>query len=228
MSEQKLPSVVKQLVLKDWQLNRSLIAITIICGAIELAALLLKREPTTVVGSVFLFITLIFMGCMIAGANILNERKKQSLPFVMSLPISSIQYTTSKLLSTIGMYMIAWLTVVIVTIWLIAGARVLPPGVIPMALILLTLPLIGTCLVAGVTMVGETEGWNIAANVVSNSTYGLTWYFITRTPSLMHDLAGKVPVWNSAVTTFLVSEFALIAVILALTYYLQARKTDFV
>ena len=76
MSEQKLPSVVKQLVLKDWQLNRSLIAITIVCGAIELAALLLKREPTTVVGIVFLLITLIFMGSMIPGSNILNERNR--------------------------------------------------------------------------------------------------------------------------------------------------------
>jgi hypothetical protein len=77
-------------------------------------------------------------------------------------------------------------------------------------------------------MVGETEGWNVAANLVCNSSYGFLWYFITRTPSLMHDLPGKVPVWNSAVVTFLVSEFALIPVILALTYYLQARKTDFV
>jgi hypothetical protein len=219
---------VKQTVLKDWQLNRPLILATIVSGAVSLALLLLKREPTTVVGSVFLIITLVFMGCMIPGSNILNERKKQTLPFVMGLPLSSVQYTTSKLLSTVGMYMIAWLTLVIATIWLIAGARVLPPGVIPMALILLTLPFIGTCLVTGVTMVGETEGWNIAANVVTNSTYGLTWYFITRTPSLMKDLPGKVPVWNHAVVTFLVSEFALIAVILALTYYLQARKTDFV
>jgi hypothetical protein len=227
MSEQRLPSVVKQLVLKDWQLNRILIAATIVWGAAALSLLLLKREPTTVVGSTVLLITLIFMGCMIPGSNILNERKKQTLPFVMGLPISSVQYTTSKLLSTIGMYMIAWLTLVIATIWLIAGARVLPPGVIPMALILLTFPFIGMCLVTAVTMVGETEGWNIAANVVSNSSYGLTWYFITRTPSLMKDLSGKVPVWNRAVVTFLVSEFALIALILALTYYLQARKTDF-
>src|SRR5215471_14535781 len=138
MSEQRLPSVVKQTVLKDWQLHRPLILATIVSGAVSLALLLLKRETTTVVGSVFLIITLVFMGCMIPGSNILNERKKQTLPFVMGLPLSSVQYTTSKLLSTVGMYMIAWLTLVIATIWLIAGARVLPPGVIPMALILLT------------------------------------------------------------------------------------------
>jgi ABC-2 type transport system permease protein len=228
MSQQKLPSVVKQLVLKDWELNRHFIAITIVCGTAVLALLLLKREPVTVVGSTTLLITLIFIGCMLPASNILNERKKQTLPFVMSLPVSSFQYTTSKLLSTVGMYLLAWLPLVIATIWLIAGRGILPPGVIPMAMILLTLPFIGMCLITAMTMVGETEGWNVAANLVCNSSYGFVWYFITRTPSLMRDLAGKVPVWNSAVVTFLFSEVALIAVILAVTYYLQARKADFV
>jgi ABC-2 type transport system permease protein len=228
MSQQKLPSVVKQLVLKDWELHRYFIAATIVFGGAALALLLLKREPVTVVGSTTMLITLIVIGCLLPASNILNERKKQSLPFVMSLPISSVEYTTSKLLSTIGMYLIAWLTLVVATLWLIIGAGVLPLGVIPMALILLTLPLIGLSLITGMTMVGETEGWNLVANMVCNPSYGFVWYFITRTPSLMHDLTGNVPVWNSAVIRFLVSEYALIAVILALTYYLQARKTDFV
>ena len=126
------------------------------------------------------------------------------------------------------MYLFAWLPLVIATIWLIAGPGILPPGVIPMAMILLTLPFIGMCIVTAMTMVGGTEGWNLAANLVCNSSYGFVWYFITRTPSLMRDLTGQLPVWNSAVIKFLVSEFALIAVILALTYYLQARKTDLV
>lgn len=228
MSQQKLPSVVKQLVLKDWELNRHYILTTIVSGSAALGFLLLKREPFSVIGSVTLLITLIFIGCMLAGANVLNERKRQSLPFIMSLPISSVQYTTSKLLSTVGMFLIAWLPLVIATIWVIVGSRVMPLGVIPMVLILLTLPFIGLCLVTGMTMVGETEGWNVAANLVCNSSYGFVWYFITRTPSLMRDLTSKVPVWNSAVVTFLFSEFALIAVILALTYHLQARKADFV
>src|SRR5262249_15633460 len=154
------------------------------------------------------------MGCLIAGSNILNERKKQSLPFVMSLPVSSVEYTTSKLLSTVGIYLIAWLPLVLATLWLIAGAGILRSRVIPVALIVLTFPLIGFCIITAMTLVGETEGWNLVANIVCNSSYGLVWYFITRTPSLMHDLTSKVPVWNRATVTFLISEFALIAVTL--------------
>jgi hypothetical protein len=50
---------------------------------------------------------------------------------------------------------------------------------------------------------------------------------MTRSPSLMRGVTNKTPVWNSAVVTFLVSEIAVITLVLALTYYLQARKTDF-
>jgi hypothetical protein len=228
MSEQRMPSVVKQLILKDWELHRRLIAVTIVCGAAALALVLMKREPFSVVGSVVLLSSLILVGCLLPASNILNERKKQSLPFVMSLPISSVQYTTAKLLSTVGMFLIPWLALVIAAIWVVFGGGTFPRGAIPITLILFTLPFIGLSLITSATMVGETEGWNIAANVACNSSYGFVWYFITRTPSLMRDLTSKVPVWNHAVVTFLVSEFALIAAILALTYYLQARKTDFV
>jgi hypothetical protein len=201
---------------------------TIIWGAAALALLLMKREPFSVVGCVFLLIALVLFGCLLPASNILNERKKQNLPFVMSLPISSVQYTTAKLLSTVGMFLIAWLILVIAAFWVIFVQGVFPLGTIPIALILLNFPFIALALITGVTMVGETEGWNIAANIVCNSSYGLVWYFMTRNPALMHDLTSKVPVWNRAVVTFLVSEFALIAIVLALTYYLQARKTDFI
>lgn len=228
MSEQKMPSVVKQLVLKDWQLHWRLIAGTIVCGAAALALVLMKREPYSVVGSVVLLSSLILVGCLLPASNILNERKKQSLPFVMSLPISAVQYTTAKLLSTVGMFLIPWLALVIAAISVVFGRGIFPRGAIPIALILFTLPFIGLSLITSATMVGETEGWNIAANIVCNSSYGFVWYFITRTPSLMRNLMSKRPVWDSVAVTFLVSEFGLIAVILALTYYLQARKTDFV
>jgi hypothetical protein len=78
------------------------------------------------------------------------------------------------------------------------------------------------------TMVGETEAWSIASNVICNSFHGVVWYFITRTPSLMIPISGKVAVWNSPVRIFLTSEFALVVAALALTYYLQSRKRDFI
>jgi ABC-2 type transport system permease protein len=221
-------SVAKQMIWKDVQLHRFQIASTIVCGVAALALLFAKREPFSVVGSVALFIALIYIGCLLPSTNILNERKKQTLPFMISLPISTMQYTTAKLASTVGIFMIPWLTFVIAAFWLIGVQSVFPHGAIPMALILLMLPFLGTCIITAMTLVGEAEGWFMTANVLCNSSYGLTWYFLIRTPSLAHDLTGNHAVWNSAVLTFLFSEFAAIVAILALTYFLQSRKRDFV
>jgi ABC-2 type transport system permease protein len=221
-------TVIKQLILKDWQLNRRYIVLTILFGVAALGLLLAKRAPITVVGGSTLFIAIILVGCFLPALNILNERKKQTLPFLMSLPISAIDYTTVKLLGTVGMFLVPWLTLVVAAASLILVKGVLPHGVIPMTLIVLTLPFIGLCLITAATLVGETEGWCVAANVVCNSSYGLIWYFIAQTPSLMRDLPGPRPVWSSAVLTFLGCEFASIALVLSVTYYLQSRKRDFV
>jgi hypothetical protein len=121
-------SVAKQMIWKDVQLHRFQIASTIVCGVAALALLFAKREPFSVVGSVALFIALIYIGCLLPSTNILNERKKQTLPFMISLPISTMQYTTAKLASTVGIFMIPWLTFVIAAFWLIGVQSVFPHG----------------------------------------------------------------------------------------------------
>ena len=165
---------------------------------------------------------------MLPLTSITNERKKQNLAFLMSLPISSIQYTTSKLISTVGMFLVPWLTLGAAAVLLIEARGVVPHGVIPLGLILVLMPFVGLCLITCAALVGESEGWGIAANVFCSSSYGLAWYCKSRIPALMANANGPVPVWNSTVMTVLSVEFGLIVLILGLTFYLQSRKRDFV
>jgi hypothetical protein len=51
---------------------------------------------------------------------------------------------------------------------------------------------------------------------------------MVQVPALTANAAGPVPVWNSTVLSILGVELGLIVLILALTYYLQSRKRDFV
>ena len=103
-----------------------------------------------------------------------------------------------------------------------------PPGAIPIVLIVAGMPFVGLCLMTGACLVGESEGWGVAANVACNSSYGLSWYFMGRIPGLMADVKSPVPVWNPTVLKFLGTEFFLIVLILGLTYFIQSRKRDFV
>jgi ABC-2 type transport system permease protein len=221
-------SVVGHLILKDWRLHRLQILLSIATGAVALTITQLGGEGPMLIGTVWFFIALILVGTMLPIASIVNERKKQNLAFVMSLPISSLQYTVGKLVSTVGMFLVPWLALVIGALLLIETRGIVPHGVIPLALILALLPFVALCILTAAALVGESEGWGIAANVACNSSYWLVWYYLGRIPGLMANVKSPVPVWNSAALTILSGEFGLIALILGLTFYLQSRKRDFV
>ena len=95
-------SVVGQLILKDWRLQRTQIAGSIVGGGLALGLITRATETAVVVGTICFFISIILVGTMLPLAGILNERKNHNLAFLMSLPVSSIQYTTSKLVSSHG------------------------------------------------------------------------------------------------------------------------------
>jgi ABC-type Na+ efflux pump permease subunit len=220
--------VIGRLILKDWRLNRLLISLAI---AIGLGALVLVRyggETARLLGSVWFFVALIVVGSMLPATTIVNERKKQTLAFIMSLPVSAVQYTVAKTVSIWAMFLTPWLALLISALVVIETGRTIPHGVIPMLLILAMLPLLGFCIISSAALIGESEGWLIAANLVCNSSYWFVWYLLARIPSLAENWKSPVPVWNSAVWTILFSQLAVIAAILALTLFLQSRKRDFI
>ena len=219
--------VVGQLIRKDWRLNRTLIFASIFAGVVSLTIVQLATEATVVLGAVWFFIALILVGCMLP-IGIVNERKKQNLAFLMSLPISSIQYATSKLLSSTGMFLIPWLTLVMAALVSIVVRGIFPHGVIPLLLILALMPFVGFCIITAAALIGESEGWGIAANVACNSSYGLAYYFLSRVPAVMTHNSSPVVVWNSTVLKILGTELALIPLLLGVTYFVQSRKRDFV
>jgi ABC-2 type transport system permease protein len=221
--------VILQLILKDWRQQRRMIVLSILAGGIALAVLRLGGQTPIVLGTVFFFIAIMFCACLLPITNIVNERKKQTLAFVMSLPISSSRYGAAKLLSTFGMFVVPWLTLVAAALYMILFRHVLPIGVIPIMLILANLPFIGFCLITGTALVGESEGWGNAAVAVVNSSYWLAWYLlVSQIPSLSNNWSSPIAVWSPAVFKILGVEFAMILLILGTALYLQSRKRNFI
>jgi len=164
---------------------------------------------------------------MLPISAIVNERKKQTLTFLMSLPLSSIQYTAAKLASTLLMFLAPWLALLLCALVLIATRNPAPYGIVPMLLMLASLPVVGFSVILATALVSESEGWTVAATVICNSSYGLIWYLISRTPSLTVNWNGHVAVWNPAVLQVLSVELGFVALIISLTFLLQSRKRDF-
>ncbi len=222
-------NVMMELVLKDVRLQRQTIIFTIVAGAAALAILLIGGQTPVVIGTVFFFVSMVFCACLLPLQNIVNERKKQTLPFIMSLPVSSAQYGAAKLVSSVGMFLLLWLALLGAALFMILGRHVLPTGAIPAGLIIMNFPLIGFCLITGTALVAESEGWGTAAMAVVNSSYWLVWYLlVSHVPSLTKTWGGPVAVWTPAVLKIPGVEFGIIALTLGMTLYLQSRKRSFI
>lgn len=220
-------SVVGHLILKDLRLQRTTMLISVAAGFVALALMQRGGEVPLVIGSVWFFVALVVLGSMLPVSSIVNERKKQSLAFLMSLPLSSIQYTTAKMISSLIMFLLPWLTLVAAALILIEKRSFLPHGAIPLLLILSLMPLVGFSLISGAALVGESEGWAIAASVICNSSYGLIWYLLARVPSLTTHWSGRVAIWNSTVLRILAIESGLTILLIGITFFLQSKKRDF-
>jgi len=220
-------SLVRHLIVKDFQLHRTSLVLAVIGGVIGLALLQLKGLAG-LLGIIGFFTALIVLGSMIPHMSILNERKGHNLAFLMSLPISMVEYTTAKVLAALGMFMVPWLVLLVIGLSLIFGRTDIPHGIIPLTLILVTAPLVGFCVMIAISLVGESEGWVMAGTIVVNAGYSFCWPLIIANAELRSGWGSPTPIWNPTVLTVLGSEFTAIAVILAITFYLQSRKKDFV
>jgi ABC-2 type transport system permease protein len=221
-------SVIGQLILKDWRLNRMMISILAGVGLVSLVVAQCAGETLRIFATVWFFVSLCVLASMLPLSAILNERKKQTLAFVMSLPVSSVQYAAAKALSTAAMFLVPWLTLVASALLLIETRHVLPHGIIPTLFTVAMLPAIGFCLISATILVTETEGWMMAASIVCNSSYWFVWYLLARIPSLKDHWSGPVAIWDPAVVTVLSSEIGLCAFIVGVAFFFQSRKRNFI
>jgi ABC-2 type transport system permease protein len=222
-------SIIGDLIWKDCWLYSPVVILSMLAGAIGLAIIQIGGPTPLVIGGGAFFISLIFCASVLPGSNIVNERKKQTLTFLMSLPVSAVQYGIAKLAATVGMFLITWMSLVGVALWYVLGHHALRAGIVPSMLVLAMLPFIGFCMATATALVSESEGWAMAVVAITNSTYWVVWYFLaSKVPEFTQDWKSTVLVWSPAIVKILAVECAIVVLILGLTLYLQSRKRDFV
>ena len=219
--------IVYELIRKDWELNRVAVGAGMILGILAIGITFFGGTVAAVIGIVCFYTVMGVLGSILPK-NITEERKNQTMAFIMSLPVSAIGYSIAKMISTIGIFLLFWLTLVGVTATMILTRQEIPDGLIPLMLVLSSLILLGFVLICSVGMVKETESWVIATVILVNLSYSLGWYLLIRIPEIGRDAFHPEIVWNPILVTTLGVEFTLIALLLGLTLFLQSRKQDFI
>ena len=220
-------SMIRHLVQKDWYFHRWTISFYVLVGFAGLATIRFgSSELAFYMGSIVLISALIGVGVHLIMATVVIERKEKNIPFVMSLPITAMDYTGAKIVANLSAFTVPWLTLLGGSLWLIAVSQSLPGGLAPLTAIVLGELAVAYCIMLATAIVSESEGWTILAIVLCNVGLNFFLYSVGNLPAITETMQGPVAHWNATVISILMAEALAIALIITATFALQARKRD--
>jgi len=220
-------SLTLRLMLKDWYLCRASLVLVALAGALCVGLLYLRNSSTGLVGLTGALIAAIFASILPPIQTIVNERKHQNLAFAMSLPISPMEYTASKILGNFAAFGVIWLVIAASVIGTIARAGGYG-GAIPLAVIVALVPFVAFWLLVSVAIITESELVTLVTMGACNISYSFGWIVLMQVPGMSQNLKSPVPVWSTPVLLIIAGELTVAIVCLGLTFFFQSRKTDFV
>ncbi len=220
--------MIKILVLKDWYLHR--IAITLALIGLSIGIILSSLSGTTFPSIGFSMIMCIVIALMfyLPLSTVLSERNEKTLPFILSLPVSPSEYTTSKIVMNFIVFLIPLAGMSICSHIMIIDDSGHMAGISTNHLYVLLLGiLVFYSFLLGFSLITESMGWTVTLIVLVVFFFGnVVLQVVPKIPTVrqfMSDIA------NGGKEFFIVLsiEFVLIIAILLLTYWVQVRKKNF-
>jgi ABC-2 type transport system permease protein len=219
-------AVIRLLVFKDWQLFQKQLAFYVLAGIVALCFLGLAKPWAFYIGSLMLLIVVVSSACFSISTSLVVERKEQTLAFVMSLPVSPLDFTVSKLIGNL-------LTFGVPFVVLLGGALALvmfsplPDGLFVYTLLIFAWLLFAYAISLAVAMSVESEGWATFAMIgsmvmINPYIMGLGQLDVIRTYTTKDAVVWTTP------TVAIMGTLALLAVaVLGVTTWHHARKPAF-
>lgn len=219
-------AIVRQLILKDWYLNRAVILGSIPVGLFALALVLTGKQIAFMLCIILVCMVIVGVGAQLAMVTTVNERKEQTLAFVMSLPVSWREYTAAKILANLIIFLIPWvlLTAGAIGVLLLPGAT---HGLVPFTAIMAVEMLITTSLIVALGIITESQAWATAGIFCSSLGINGLGYLFAHLHGISTYMWGNSVHWTSTAYVILLCEVLTVALLLGATFYIQSRKTDF-
>lgn len=220
------PTAIRTLVLKDWQLFEKQLAAHVLAGLVALAFIGHARSWSFYVGSLLLIIVMVSSSCFAVSTSLLTERKEKTLAFVMSLPVSPLDFHLAKLIGNGVTFGVPFLV--------LAGGAVavtlltpVPDGLLTLVLLLAGHLLLAFCVSLTVAMQVQSEGWNIFAMVGSSVLINPLLAAVSQIPEIQRHWATEQIVWSGPLLAILAAQLLLSVGLLAFTSWQHLRKQAF-
>jgi ABC-2 type transport system permease protein len=219
-------ALIARLILKDWYLSRLPLVLIAAAGTCSIGLLYLRREDTGTIGLITALIATVMLSILLPMQTVVTERKNHNLAFVMSLPITPMEYTAAKVVGNLTAFLVLWAVIAVGVLGTIAHVGIWG-GVIPFGMVAALSPFVAFCLLLAVSIVVESELRALLTMGATNIAYSF-WFLLLKIPGLPEQLKSPVAIWSRPILLIVAGQLTVIVGSLFLTFYFQSRKRDFV
>ncbi|SNY54676.1 ABC-2 family transporter protein [Arsukibacterium tuosuense] len=218
--------MIKLLIVKDWQLMKKSLAAYMVGGVVIIGMMGMATPLMFNSGAIMMITLMIVIGSRSAVELVVNEKKDQTLAFMMSLPVTSQDYALAKLGANLALYLVPWLLLVFGMLLVIVSTPV-TNGVIPLVVLVSLFILLSYCCYLATALLTYSEGYTITVMIITNLLLNGFILWIIRMPAVHQTLEAPTASWNSTTLGLLAVGTVLVVCVLLLTAYFQKRKTSF-
>jgi ABC-2 type transport system permease protein len=219
-------TLIQKLIAKDWKLFEKQMAAYVLGGLFALALIGMAKAWSFYLGSLLLIVIMVGMACAVIANSILYERKERTLPFVMSLPITPLDYFLSKMLSNLLMFAVPMSVLVAVTAVVILQTP-LPDGLFVYSLLLFGHVTLAFCVSLSCALAMESEGWNIFAMIGSMLMLNPFMMLLTQVPAIAGSIKVDSVQWSGEALSILGAQALLSVSVAVVTGWYHCRKRSF-
>jgi len=218
--------VTRKLIAKELYVNRWFIAGGV-AGAIASVLIAASGKTGFNIGALTWLTTIIATGVMLALYGIMNERKENSLQFIMSLPLSVGDYVRAKMFGLTLCFLVPWLVASVAALLLVYLEHDIPDGIAAYLVLLCVFMLANFAVVLCGTLHAQSEALISAVIIVTNMAVSIFMFTVGPLPGINSHMWGAAPVWNATFWTVLACELAVLVLAFALPFFFAARRRDF-
>jgi ABC-2 type transport system permease protein len=223
--ELNLP-VIRQLIVKDWILFQKQLAAYVTAGIFALCLIGMAKGWSFYLGSLLLIIVLVAAACFSISTSLLVERKEHTLAFVMSLPLTPLDFYLAKLLGNLVTFFVPFLLMSVGTVAVIAFTP-LPDGLIVYAILTFGFVALAYTVSLSVAMAVESEGWNTFAMIGSMALINPFLMLLGQIPEISEYVKTESIVWSLPALSILGGEVVASIAVLVVTGWVHCRKQAF-
>jgi len=218
--------VIKLLVSKDWRLFQKQLAACVLAGIVALCLIGMARSWSFYLGSLLMIIVLVCASCFSISTSLLVERKEHTLAFVMSLPVTPLDYYLAKLVGNLVTFFVPFLVMLAGTMLVIFSTPV-PDGLAVFSLLIFGHVLVAYAVSLSVAMAVESEGWNIFAMIGSMVLINPFIMLMGQLPVIKQHVNTDTIVFGPVVASILAAQVVSSVVVLMATAWVHGRKKAF-